>query len=262
MNTFDVSAARSAVVEFLTRLKRRDEFADRVAGLNSASDVLGGYLDDVPQSAIDAAEYELAQAEQELNGLKPLIEKIAQAVDPDNDPYRFASWSSAKVAAERSLGILKHQSLHDGIFGPRGPSLAAERLHPWVWNAAVDLWGDGHHMEAVLNAAKAVEKHVQLKIDSTFSRQELYGHAFSTKEGSHARLRFADLTPGTETWHSAHDGARFLGMGCSRGIRNWAAHSTNNVSEQQALEYLAALSVFARWADTAHVEPDASVNAA
>lgn len=164
--------------------------------------------------------------------------------------------------AQRILGILENQPLHDGIFGSRGPSLAASRLHPWVWNAAVDLWGNGHQMEAVLNSAKAVEKHTQLKIGSTLSGQDLYAHAFSTKDGSHPRLRFTDLTPETDAWRSAHDGARFLGMGCAQGIRNWAAHSTDDVSEQQALEYLAALSVLARWIDTAEVDMGPSANAA
>ena len=262
MNIINKTAAREAVVEFLTLVGARDELADRVWQMKAPSRVLGSIPQDIPHSAVAAAKAEIDGLETKLRGLQPLIEKIAQEIDPSDDPYRFADWESAKKMTERMLGILDSTSVHENIFAPRGPSLAAEHLHPWVWNAAVDLWRDGHHMEAVLNAAKAVEKHVQLKISSTFSGQDLYGHAFSTKEGPHARLRFTELTPDTETWRSAHEGARFLGMGCSRGIRNWAAHSTNNVSEQQALEYLATLSVLARWADTAQVELGASVNAA
>lgn len=253
MSTIDAPAARAAVVEFLTLLKRRDELADRVSEMNASSHILGGYFDDVPESAIDSVEHELSQVEQKLNGLQPLIEKIAQELDPDDDAYRFASWYSAEKTAQRIIGILDHRSLHDEIFNPRGPSLAADELHPWVWNAAVDLWEDGHHKEAVLSAAVAVEKHVQLKINSDLSGTKLYGRAFATKGNSDKRLGFVKLSPGTDAWQSAHDGAMYLGMACSQGIRNWAAHSDDKVSEQQALEYLAAFSVLARWAATAEV---------
>ena len=40
-----------------------------------------------------------------------------------------------------------------------------------------------------------------------------------------------------------------LGMGCAQGIRNPQAHPTDALTEQEALEQLAALSVLARWVD-------------
>ena len=262
MNNINKAPAREAVVEFLKLLELQDHIAGSIRQMTAPSQVLGAIVEDVPHAAVVAAERQLDQVESELRGLQPLVEKVAREVDPNDDPYRFVSWASAKKTAQRIIGILDRRPTHDAIFGPRGPSLAANQLHPWVWDAAAGLWEDGHHKQAVLNATIAVEEKVQLKTGSSLSGKDLYGHAFSTNGGSHPRLRFADLAPGTDAWRSAHDGARFLGMGCSQGIRNWAAHSADDVSEQQALEYLAALSVLARWADAAEVDSGASANAA
>ena len=40
-----------------------------------------------------------------------------------------------------------------------------------------------------------------------------------------------------------------LGMGCAQGIGNRRAHASDDITEQEALEQLAALSVLARWVD-------------
>ncbi len=39
------------------------------------------------------------------------------------------------------------------------------------------------------------------------------------------------------------------GMGCAQGIRNPQAHPSPDITEQEAQEQLAALSVLARWVD-------------
>lgn len=52
-----------------------------------------------------------------------------------------------------------------------------------------------------------------------------------------------------------------LGMGCAQGIRNPQAHPSDDITEQEALEQLAALSVLARWVDeckTVGVDGDAA----
>ena len=75
------------------------------------------------------------------------------------------------------------------------------------------------------------------------------------------RLRFKHLDELTEdgkrnqSWVSAHEGAMNYGRGCAQGIRNLNAHGTSELSEQEALEYLAALSVLARWVDQCEAEP-------
>ena len=48
----------------------------------------------------------------------------------------------------------------------------------------------------------------------------------------------------------------YLGMGCAQGIRNPRAHPSDDVTEQEALEQLAALTVLARWVDECEVVKD------
>ena len=68
------------------------------------------------------------------------------------------------------------------------------------------------------------------------------------------RLRF----PGdrnAKTWQSRQRGARSLAQGCYGGIRNVVAHEhAPDWPPQLALEYLACLSVLARWINEAEVE--------
>ncbi|MGW5312921.1 TIGR02391 family protein, partial [Nocardia thailandica] len=49
---------------------------------------------------------------------------------------------------------------------------------------------------------------------------------------------------------SMNDGLRQFAPGAQMTIRNSAAHSTEKMSEQDALERLGALSLLARWVDT------------
>ena len=132
----------------------------------------------------------------------------------------------------------------------------------------MNLWDNGHYKQAVNAAASAVEEQTQLKLRrGDLSGVDLYTQAFKvgkigeTRDGR--RLRFTHLDELTEdgkrnqSWVSAHEGAMRFGRGCAQGIRNLNAHGTGDLPEQEALEYLASLSVLARWIDTAQVPPDA-----
>lgn len=193
-------------------------------------------------------------------GRQRLLEQIAERIDPGGSKDRFrrdflGDGDSAEEAALRLRGILEFETDEKRILGPRGPSLSAEGLHPWVWKAAVNLWDNQHYKQAVLEVANAVELQTRLKIgDENSSGRDLYAHAFSIDPNRPNRLSVVGPDEGTEAWKSAQEGAKFLGMGCSAGMRNWAAHPTDKEpTEQEALEYLAAYSVLARWIDTAEV---------
>ena len=214
--------------------------------------------------------YELGDAPQQLEAaidhIQPLIEEIARSLDDKSVgavaglPYR------AIPASNRLIGILERQEDFRQILGPAGPTLAASGLNPWVWNAVASLWDDGHYEPAVHQAGLAVQLQTQLKV----SRRDLYGkdlyaQAFSVKEPTSKmpRLRFLhiDRNERSDDWTSAHEGAMYLGMGCAQGIRNPQAHPSENISEQEALEQLAALSVLARWVDECdvnHADGDAA----
>jgi Protein of unknown function (Hypoth_ymh) len=62
---------------------------------------------------------------------------------------------------------------------------------------------------------------------------------------------------GSETYRSLHAGAMAFGQGCFKAIRNVLAHEYGGLAdppEEEALHYLAAFSVLARWIEQATVE--------
>ena len=207
--------------------------------------------------------------------LQPLVEKIAREIDPGSAAKLGSAWSNGLLAwslegaiatTVRLIGILEGQDDYERIFGPVGPTLAANRLHPWVWGAAANLWDDGHYIAAVDAAAKKVELQTQKKLRASKRRSgaDLFAQAFSLDDPKpdSPRLRFPDIdrAEAQETWNSAHMGAQHLGMGCVKGIRNPLAHPSEDTGEigedekQEALEQLAALSVLARWVDACEVD--------
>ena len=228
---------------------------------------------DEDAQALESGESPPSSAQRIL--LQPLIEKIAREVDPGSAGSLGETWNTGALRWElngainttiRLVGILKNRDIEERIFGPIGPTLAASGLHPWVWHAAVNLWDGGHYKQAVNAAAAAVEEQTQLELDrGDLSGADLYTQAFKagkvgeTPDGR--RLRFPHLDELTEdgkrnqSWVSAHEGAMHFGRGCAQGIRNLNAHGTGELPEQEALEYLAALSVLARWVDACEPVP-------
>lgn len=196
-----------------------------------------------------------------LYEMQPLVEAIAREIDPDNTALltstsSFNEWPIADTHVEvvRLIGILQRQEDFKRIFGPAGPTLAASGLHPWVWNAVASLWDDEHYEPAVHQAWLAVQLQTQLKVGRRdLHGKDLYAQAFSTRDPTDKmpRLRFShiDRDERPDDWTSAHEGAMHLGMGCAQGIRNPQAHPSDDITEQEALEQLAALSVLARWVD-------------
>ena len=80
----------------------------------------------------------------------------------------------------------------------------------------------------------------------------LYSQAFATDDPrpDRPRLRLEFVNPGDkDTWVLAHEGALHLGNACAKEIPNLVAHHKVDLSEQEALEQSAALSLLARWVD-------------
>ena len=210
----------------------------------------------------------------EIRKLLPVIEAIAKQMDPGKVselksvtvPLGGVSWGSARGEAIRLVGIVERQADIQRISGPTGPMLAAGQLHPWVWHAVVNLWDGGHYKQAVNAAAATVEEQTQLELRrGDLSGAPLYTEAFKVGKVGEVpdgrRLRFPHLKELTEdgkrnqNWVSAHEGAMHFGRGCAQGIRNLNAHGTGELPEQEALEYLASLSVLARWVDACEPVP-------
>jgi hypothetical protein len=140
---------------------------------------------------------------------------------------------------------------------PDSPELIADQFHPWVWDAAGPLWFAGSRQEAVHAAARSVNARMQQKRGHhDKSDTALCREFFSLDAPSPARprLRFKGYSPTSLTWRSKHQGAIEFGAGCFEAIRNPAAHEHGlALSEQVALEQLAAFSLLARWIDECEV---------
>lgn len=274
MTITDYEKAAAVVDEFHRLLSQHREQLAYLSKIDPPLIVGGGRR--APHPDEEPTRAALAELNGQILRLQPLIEDIAHEVDLLGDVSRFQPddseafgwrWAAALEATQRLTGILRDMNLRSEILGPKGPLLAANRLHSWVWNAAVDRWDSGHWTDAVGAAARAVEELTQQKAGlSSVSGPSLFSLLFSPEpaEPGKPRLRFADVAEKSgdgktsQKWISAHEGAAAFGRGCAQGIRNMQAHGTAELSEQQALEYLAALSVLARWVDTATLVNSAS----
>ena len=125
-------------------------------------------------------------------------------------------------------------------------------LHPIVRHACSQLVADGHHRQAVENAARAVEQQLRSKLKVNSGTGSQLVAAFSPQEPkrSEPRLRFQQFEPGSDSWRNAHEGALHFGKGCYMRLRNLYTHHVEP-TEAEATEALAAFSLLARWVDEA-----------
>jgi hypothetical protein len=205
----------------------------------------------------------------ELISLDPVIRDIMNAAragfgdyltvkDAGVDHYSSTYWSvDVKPWVLRAIGVHTLGAEARERLKPDSPDLAADQLHPWVWDAASPLWDAGSRQEAVLAAARSVNARLQQKLGRhDRSEAALCREAFSLGDPApnRPRLRFGgDRT--SDTWRSRQQGGIDFGAGCFEGIRNPAAHQDQlDLTERVALEQLAAISVLARWIDECGVE--------
>jgi Protein of unknown function (Hypoth_ymh) len=178
----------------------------------------------------------------------------AALTSPDSPSY----WSGVvKPWALRAIGIHTLGVEAAEQLRPDSPDLAADQLHPWVWDAAAPLWYAGSRQEAVHAAARSVNARlVQKRGHHDKSEAALCREFFSSDPPApgRPRLRFPDYASDL-TRLSRQRGAMDFGAGCFEGIRNPAAHEHDlDLPEQVALEQLAAFSLLARWIEECTVE--------
>jgi Protein of unknown function (Hypoth_ymh) len=208
------------------------------------------------------APYILPRRNNEITERLPLIVQIAARVDAElpaklqeeSDGWPF---HHTLKAARQLAGLLKSTEDIQKIFGPVGPKLSAANLHPWIWNAAVGLWDNGHRREAIQAAAQALFDHhlpEKLGVPPARSAKDLIAQAFSTQAptAGNPRFRLDDYPDPSASWTSQHEGGQFFGMGCAQLIRNLVTHGAQP-DEQTGLEQLASLSLLARLIERAKV---------
>jgi uncharacterized protein (TIGR02391 family) len=188
---------------------------------------------------------------------QPTVLAILAALDPALTEFDVATDpEDAARCAVMGIAILEDQEEVAERLRPDAPTLPADEFHPWVWEAARTFWEAGAYAVAVEQAAKSITAHAQRKTGCKLTDLDLMKQVWSGDgpQPGKPRLRLpGDRT--TKTWESRQRGARGLADGCYGGIRNVVAHEHEpNWTAQVALEYLATLSVLARWIDEAEVE--------
>jgi Protein of unknown function (Hypoth_ymh) len=194
----------------------------------------------------------------ELRRLEPTIKKILNGLDSNLADFNLEGMTGpleARGSVQRGLGVLEDQDEWLLRLAPDAPSLPADRLHPWIWDAARTLWESQHYRAAVHRGASAINANLQDKLQRLdVADDKLVQEAFSDKppEPGKPRLRVPG-DPANQTTQSRQRGALYLGLGVFFAIRNPAAHETDEWAEQESLEQLATLSVLARLIDNSTV---------
>ena len=176
---------------------------------------------------------------------------------PSERNEKVNRWCQHIEAARRALVVLDRQQEVNEKLGDNAPRLSAGQFHPWVWEAARDLWRNGHYRSAISSAALRVNAETQAKVGRMdVSEVKLFQPTFSSdpaKPGN-PRLRVWP-DDGSDTYKSIHRGVSAFAEGLFAGIRNPNSHAVQGeLDETVALEQLAAFSVLARWVDDATVE--------
>lgn len=136
------------------------------------------------------------------------------------------------------------------------PTIDPVLLHPLVWAASQRLWNDGHLRHAVAAAAEAVTGQMKnLTGRNDAPDTSLWQQAFSNTrpEPGKPRLRWPG-DPSDQNVKTMNDGLRQFSAGANMVIRNPATHDQNDLSEQEALERLATMSVLAHLVDECALE--------
>ncbi len=180
------------------------------------------------------------------------LEEVDRLVLPYPGRYNRVELQLGLDLAKRALGKLATDAeTAQYTIGTKGPAMAADALHPLIWDAASRLWHDGHRASAVQRAATFLNAHVQeLTSRRDVSDNALMAQVFSSDkpEEGKPRLRW----PGDDTdltVKTMRTGLLQFSQGCFTAIRNPATHGTSELAAQEALEQLSVLSTLARWID-------------
>jgi len=188
-----------------------------------------------------------------------VVEQILDRVLPDwrrtIPEDRDERWQQHRQAAQRAIAALeREEEVHENL-GDNAPRLDAGRMHPWAWEGARSLWQSGHYREAVRAASVKINTEAQNKLGRRdVSETALFQSAYTSDDpkSGQPRLRLRD-DDGGRTAQSVRRGVAALAEGCYAPLRNPASHDEGELSEDEALEQLATLSLLARYVDRSEV---------
>ena len=183
--------------------------------------------------------------------VEKILERVLSNWRADISESR-ARWARLREAAARAEAVLLREKELCENLDDSELEISAAKLRSWIWEGASSLWQSGHYQEAIEAAIKKLDAKTQDKLGRRdVSEKALLDQAFGEQDPEHGKPRLHRMeNDGSSTFKSVQRGARFFAEGVFAGIRNPLAHeSEQDMPEQQALEYLAALSVLARWVD-------------
>lgn len=208
--------------------------------------------------------YETAASSEEITQQLQVVEMIVRRVLPIGVLSNLAllssatgEWKQVRPLCLRAKSLLERKAEIEQNLGDDAPELSAAKLHSWIWDGASSLWRSGHYREAVEGAIRKLNAETQNKLGRRdVSETDLFNQAFSEQAPAAGKPRLYRMkNDGSSTFKSVQRGARMFAEGVFAGIRNPLAHEADQeMSEQQALEYLAVLSVLARWVDESTLE--------
>lgn len=168
-----------------------------------------------------------------------------------------AGWNHLRDWSARGIAAIQREEELEEKLGDAAPRISVSSFHPWIWDGARSLWQSRHYLQAVQGAILKLNAETQNKLGRRdISETDLFVQAFSENDPKPGQSRLLRMqNDDSKTFKSVQRGARNFAEGVFAGIRNPLAHETDSeMPEQQALEYLAALSVLARWVDDAELE--------
>lgn len=202
-----------------------------------------------------------AASDADVTNQAQVVEKIFDRVIPnwrtEIDNSKHNRWTRHRQAAVRAREELVRAEEVKQNLGENAPELSAAELHPWIWCGASSLWQSGHYREAVEGAIRKLNAETQNKVGRRdVSETDLFKQAFSMDEAKPGKPRLLRMKDDdSDTYKSLQRGAMTFAEGVFAGIRNPLSHEAEQeISEQEALEYLASFSVLARWVDASEVE--------
>lgn len=144
----------------------------------------------------------------QLHRAEPTVKQILRLLDPQLAEKinidQMVGEAMTRNEVHRGLGILADMDEWAARLVLDAPTLAADQFHPWVWEPAAPLWAAEARQDAVLAAARTVNRRLQQKLNRhDIGETDLCLQTFDMKDpvAGKPRLRF----PGdrnTPTWRA------------------------------------------------------------
>jgi uncharacterized protein Ymh len=137
------------------------------------------------------------------------------------------------------------------------PAFAPSQLHPTIWAAAAAHWTTHQYRVAVREAAEALTQEWKAKLGRTEpNATDFWSQTLST--GGPATPERPKLVwpgpPGDKTANGIREGLGRLATGLNLTVRNVTTHTSDELTEQEGMERLAAYSYLARLLDQCTID--------